>query len=176
MVEDVGLLAFVGRPCLFLREEIHIDRKSIGCRLLLRHDDVQSCVYVRVRPQVKLDVEPVHLDVGGKLRLSFRRHGFDEAVHKRHSLADVRDHVGSAYFQCVYVDVYVLVGPASSAFLHSPPVLERGRDERVRRDHGQGVVPVADLDRVEGYLLDIAVGAAVGHLDPVAEPDHIVLR
>ena len=176
MVEDVGLLAFVDRPCLFLREEIDIDRKSIGCRLLLRHDDVQGCVYVGIGPQIKLDVNTVHLDVCGELRLSFRRQGLYEAVHKRHGLADVRDHVGSAYFQCVYVDVYVLVGPASSAFLHSPPVLERGRDERVWRDHGQGVVPVADLDRVEGYLLDIAVGAAVGHLDPVAEPDHVVLR
>ena len=95
---------------------------------------------------------------------------------RRHGFHYIPDHIGRIYFQGVDVQIYALVGPAASAFHHSAPILERGGDEGIWRDHREGVVPVADLDGVEGDFLHVAVGAAVWHLDPVAELDHIVLR
>ena len=99
----------------------------------------------------------------------------EPALQQRDGLTDVRDHIFAAGLKAGHVDVDVLVSPSAAAFLHSAPVLERGGDKGVWRNHCQGIVPVAYLDRVEGDFFDIAVGTSVGHLDPVADLDHIVL-
>ena len=57
---------------------------------------------------------------------------------------------------------------------HAAPVLERVGDQSVGRDRGDRLVPVLDLDRGERDLDHVAVGAVLGHLDPVADPNHVV--
>ena len=172
MVEDVGLFLFIYGPGLLAGEEIDFDRESVGSGFLLGHDDVKALVHVRIVAQIALDVEAVQLDVGedfiGIVLLAF--------CHQRQVLADPLDHVLGTYHKAVEVYEYAFVCPPAAAFLHPAPVLERDADEGVWRDHGDGVVPVADLYGVEGDFLDRAVRAAVGHLDPVADTDHIVLR
>ena len=101
---------------------------------------------------------------------------FHIIVEDRESLPDVGDEVVGADFQAVHVHHYAFVRPASSAFHHASPVLEWGTHQCIWRYHGEGVVPVAYLDGVQGYFLDRAVCASVRHLYPVSEPYHVVLR
>lgn len=177
MVEYIRLFALIHSPSLVLGEEVDLDRETERGHFFLCHDDVQGGVDVRIRSQVELDVQPVQLDVRRHpvLKLSVRQ-GTEIPVYQRDFPAYVRDHLLAACLHRVQVHEYTFVGPAASAFLHSAPVFERRADKGVWRNHCDSVVPVADLDCVKGYLLDSSVCTAVRHLDPVSQPDHVVLR
>ena len=183
MVENVRLFALVHVPSLFPCEEIDLYGKTVCGGFLLGDDDVETAVDIRVIAQVMFYVHPVELYVCRKL--FFRTVILDCAHprrlrknmrHRRYGFAEIDHHFLRADFKGVEVHEYLLVNPASFALLHSAPVLEHCRHECVWRYHRESVVPVADLYRVEGDLLDIAVGAAVRELDPVSYMYHVVLR
>ena len=127
-------------------------------------------------PQVEFCICPEQAYVFyASLRQTTFGKGVSPAVHHRYGLADVGNHIPAADLEAGDIDEYGLVCPASTAFLHSAPVLERRADEGVRRYHCEGVVPVTYLDGVEGDLFDSPVGTPVRHLYPVSYADHPVL-
>ena len=56
----------------------------------------------------------------------------------------------------------------SAAFAHASPVFKGGRNEFVGRDRGNGIVPVADAHRGEGYIDYFSVRIVFGNFDPIA--------
>ena len=75
-----------------------------------------------------------------------------------------------------HVDLERAFDAAAAGFAHAAPVFKRVGDQRIGRDGGNGLVPVLHFDRGERDVDHIAVGAAAGHFDPVADHHHIVDR
>lgn len=63
---------------------------------------------------------------------------------------------------------------SSTGDLHTPPVLERIGNQRIRRNGGNGLVKVLHLDRGQGNFDDIAIGPVFIESDPIADPYHVV--
>lgn len=74
------------------------------------------------------------------------------------------------------VDVEAALNAAAAGGRHPAPVFKRVGDQRPGRNGGDGVVPVAYLDRGEADIDHRAVGAVLRHLQPVAKLEHIVGR
>nr|GFD56958.1 hypothetical protein [Tanacetum cinerariifolium] len=63
---------------------------------------------------------------------------------------------------------------SSAGLLHAAPVSERLGHQAPGRNGNNGLVKILHLDRVQRDVDDIAVGAHLRHLDPVADPQHVV--
>ena len=74
------------------------------------------------------------------------------------------------------VDVEAAFDAAAAGGRHAAPVFKRVGDQRPGWNGGDGVVPVAYLDRGEADIDHRAVGAVLRHLQPVAKLEHIVGR
>ena len=63
---------------------------------------------------------------------------------------------------------------APAGLEHAAPVLEAVAHQPPGRDGGDGFVKVLHLDSVQRNVGDKAIGADLGHLDPVAHAQHVV--
>ncbi|MNJ14976.1 hypothetical protein D3C77_92140 [compost metagenome] len=72
------------------------------------------------------------------------------------------------------VDEQAALDPPPARLLHAAPVLERLGHQAPGGDGDDGLVEILHLDRVQGNVHHIAIGADLGHLDPVADPQHVV--
>ncbi len=72
------------------------------------------------------------------------------------------------------IDEQAALDPPSAGLLHAAPVAEGFGHQAPGRDRDDGLVEILHLDRVQGDVHHIAVGADLGHLDPVADPQHVV--
>ncbi len=91
-------------------------------------------------------------------------------------LAKLRQHGFIAKTDGVHIDVQRAFDAPPAGVAHAAPVLERIADERIRWDRRNRLVPVLHLHRRQRNINHIAVGTILGHLDPVAQMDHIVRR
>src|SRR5690606_31006068 len=72
------------------------------------------------------------------------------------------------------VEKEAALDPPTATFLHAAPVLERVGNEALGRDAGDRLVPVLDLDRVQGDIDHVAVGIQLRNLHPVADTNQVV--
>ena len=72
------------------------------------------------------------------------------------------------------VDEQAALDAPPARLLHAPIVAERLAHQAPGGDGDDGLVEVLHLDRVQGDVHHIAVGADLGHLDPVAHVQHVV--
>ena len=72
------------------------------------------------------------------------------------------------------VDEQAALDPPATRLLHAAPVAERLGHQPPGRDRDDGLVEILHLDRVQGDVHYITVGTDLGHLDPVADPQHVV--
>ncbi len=63
---------------------------------------------------------------------------------------------------------------AATGLLHAAPVLERLGHQAPGGDADDGLVEVLHFDGVQGDVHHVAIGAHLGHFDPVAHAQHVV--
>ena len=90
-------------------------------------------------------------------------------------------HLGHAHFFLIVqethaagVDVQAALDTAPTGGLHATPVLERLGHQAPGGDGDDGLVEVLHLHRVQGDIHHIAIGADLGHFDPVTDAQHVV--
>jgi len=74
----------------------------------------------------------------------------------------------------VHVDIDGALDATAAGLRHATPVLHGIADQRIGGNGGDGLVPVLNLDRRQRDVDHVAVGAVLGHLDPVANRHHVV--
>ena len=76
----------------------------------------------------------------------------------------------------VHIQLDGLVHPSTTALLHPPPILEGGVHQCIRRNGGNGIVPILNLGGIEGDFLHDAIGGTIRKLNPVTDAKHIIGR
>ena len=105
---------------------------------------------------------------GQLLLLSF------DVVPEHFDLRKLLDHFGRRELDAVDVNVDRALDAPPAGFAHASPVLERAGDQGIGRNGGDCLVPVLNFDCVEGDLDNAAVGAVIGHFNPVARTKHVM--
>ncbi|MNZ58544.1 hypothetical protein D3C78_765560 [compost metagenome] len=72
------------------------------------------------------------------------------------------------------IDEQAAFDPPAARLLHATVVAERLAHQPPGGDRDNGLVEVLHLNRVQGDIDHIAIGADLGHFDPVADVQHVV--
>ena len=188
VVEDVGLDGFVLGPRLFFAEDVDLDWEPLPCRLELpyqkRHVGVDHGVVLKVSDYVGSEcpdigqtatVDQFRLVYGNVFIGFFQLFKFPVYVFRDvFYLSELVDHLLIADFYRGHVDVDGALDSPASRFFHASPVFERTGDEGVSGNRGNGLVEIPYHDRCQGHVDNVAVGAEIGDLDPVADTHHLV--
>ncbi len=74
----------------------------------------------------------------------------------------------------IHIDVDGTLHASATHIEHAPPVLEGIVHQSIRRNGGDGLVPITHLHGGERHFDDIPVGTVLRHRNPVARTKHIV--
>ncbi len=189
MVEDVGLDRLVGSPGGVVAEDVDLQGEPFGGGGELAHQEGHLLVDAGVAAQVGDAVGAKGADVGQAAAVGQHLEflGADVLAVVFFDLAHLLFQIGAQQADAlelleqrfideadgVDVDGEGALDAAAAAFAHPPPVAKGGRDQLIGRDGGDGLVPVLHPHGGQGNIDDIAVGAVLGHLDPVPLPHQI---
>ena len=191
VIEYVGLNAFVRDPVHRVGEEVKLHREALFGGLQLPDEYHHVVIDPFVLLEIEVQVVSEDPDVGLVQSVDFVFTGGDvvlpvilldpllgpgDVIFQQVDALVSLQHFGCAETDAGHVDIDRALDAAPSRGTHSFPVLERVAHQQVGREGDDRVVPVADFDRVERDLLHRAVGAVLGHADPVADFEHVVGR
>lgn len=190
MVENIRLRCFVHDPCRIVGERVDLQRQTVVARRELADDHGHVLMDLRMMPQILEHVLPEHADIGElppvdrvlPIDAMFLvippdlRRPFRHVIRDVMNLLELLDHLVCAEPNAARVEIDAALDPPPAGRLHAAPVAERVRDERIAGHHRDRFVEVHDFDRVERNIDHVAVRVVLRHLDPVADPHHIVGR
>ena len=155
VLDDVGCYVLMGDPVFLAGEEVELYRQTFRCGLELAHEDAEIGVDLGEGTEIMLGGGAEETEVH---RVAVRSPAFGPCFR------------GEAFqlFRGAEPDgIHVYIeGTGYSAALtlaHSAPVLERIADQGVGRNGYYRIVPVADLDRVQGHFLHRTVDTVFFH-------------
>ena len=191
MVEDIRLDPLVLLPHHRIGKEVELDRNSRFGRLQLtdhqRHRPVHRNLAFQIAQQIgaegpqiglmqTVDLPLAGCDAVGRIVGPEALFGPVDIVAQEIDPPEAVQHLGRAEVYAGHVDRHRTHHAPSSRELHGVPVRKGVRRQQVGRQHGQRIVPVADLDRRERHLLDGSVGSVLRDRDPVSDLQHVVGR
>ena len=188
VIEDIRLDPLVLRPFRRRREAIDLDRQSVGGRIALPDQEGHVLPDLGMGLQIVEHVGPERTDVGepsrvdrifprflyGTVRLREQRLFPGEILAEHVEPLEVLDLVFPQEADRGLVHVQIAPDPAPARLGHEAPVPKPVAAERMGGNRGDRLVPVLDFHRVESDFDDVSVSTEFRHLDPVADPDHVV--
>ena len=151
-----------------MSKTIDFDGKSLGGGLQLADHLHQFMVNLRMLFYIMQSIKAKHVQVDHLFPpFRFRQKAFtDKFFHFNGGTEVYRIHI---YIQRTF-------DAPCSRLPHTPPILERIADQRIRRDGGDGLIKILHFHGSKRDLYHIPVRTIFTHRNPIARTQHIIGR